>query len=529
MVISINYSQANSALQSGFRSNTQAIQRSLERLSTGKKINHARDNVAASAINTRLESQLRGISAAVRNSQDAFSLAQTGEATLGEMQNHLYRLRELTLQSLNDTISAQDLETVEKEVQDVVQALEGVVSGAQFNQKSLFDGSFQAQKLQLGSSVEESLFVSLQDLRTSFLGRRTVVESTSGVDTSSRLLDGDLFLINGISIRESQASDDQISVVDEENSAIAKAAAINAVSAQTGVTAHVTETRTDAQDTLNTYLGLQTFGSTGAVQNVTLTGSTYIEINKVRIGGFSIQNNDGNKNLVNAINETTDQTGVYAELNQSQELVLIAPDGRNIALDYYGDSNGRDLEAAIGLMSGNDNTEVAAHNGYAYGGGLRLESLYTIDADFGVEVNTVVGDLVGDYQHSNAKLFVADEASALSQLSLGSRSKQNLALKTIDTAIKQLSSQRAFLGGLQSRLESNVNSLHQRYEAVSATVSRVVDTDFAEETSQLTLHQIKLNALASVMQRAPELNEQLVSSLLTNQSSFGNTLFSGDD
>ena len=102
-------------------------------------------------------------------------------------------------------------------------------------------------------------------------------------------------------------------------------------------------------------------------------------------------------------------------------------------------------------MSGNDNTEIAAHDCYAYGGRLRLESLYTIDADFGVEVNTVVGDLVGDYHHSNASLFVADEASALSQLSLISRSKQDLALKTIDTTIKQLSSRRAFLGGLQAR------------------------------------------------------------------------------
>ena len=99
MVTSIQFSQATSAIQSEFRSHTQTIQRSLERLSTGKKINHARDNVAASAINTRLESQLRGISAAVRNSQDAFSLAQTGEATIGEIQNQLYRLRELTLQS----------------------------------------------------------------------------------------------------------------------------------------------------------------------------------------------------------------------------------------------------------------------------------------------------------------------------------------------------------------------------------------------------------------------------------------------
>ena len=513
MVTPINFSQTDSTIQSGWRLHSQQIQQSIERLSSGKKINHASDNVAASAISTRLESQLRGISAAVRNSQDAFSLAQTGESTLGDMQTQIFRLRELTLQALNNTVSDKDLETLEGEMNQIVEAMEGAVTGASFNKKTLFDGTFSAQKVQLGSSVEESLFVSLQDLRTSFLGRRTVVESTSGVDTSGRLLDGDTFTLNGIAINESQASHDRVSSVDAANSAIAKAAAINALSSQTGVKAYVTETRTDGQATLNAYLGLQTFGSTGAVQGVNLTGSTYLEINGVQIGGFTVSDRDRDESLVNSINEITDQTGVYAELNSSQELVLVAPDGRNIALNYYGDGDGKSLEALIGLMSGNDSTDPAANNGYAYGGGLRLESLYTIEANFGVEVNTVVGDLVGDYTHSQSTFFVATEETAISQLSLASRADRVQALKTIDTALEQISSQRAFLGALQARLESSMNSLHQRYDAVSATVGRVMDADFSEETSNLALHQIKLNALASVMQRTPGLQEQLVSLL----------------
>ena len=216
--------------------------------------------------------------------------------------------------------------------------------------------------------------------------------------------------------------------MDNENSAIAKAAAINSLSAETGVKAYATETRTDNQATLNAYVGEQIYGATGAVQSVELTGSTYIQINGVKIGGFTVQDSDNDQELVKAINDVTSETGVSAELNSSQELVLVAPDGRNIALDYYGDANGITLESLIGLKSGNEIADNAAQNGYAYGGGITLESLYTIEIDFGADVNTAVGDLVGDYTHSNLALFGATEDTSLSQLSLSSREGRDLSL-----------------------------------------------------------------------------------------------------
>lgn len=510
---SVNISHVSSPSQSAWRHHQQRIQTSLERLSSGQRINQAADDAAGLAISTRYQSQLRGISAAVRNSQDAFSLMQTGDGAIGEMQSSIYRLRELTIQAMSATMSTQDLETIQGELDSLVTALQQIVDQTDFNQKKLFDGQFKSERFHLGSSVEESVFVSLENLNTSYLGRRTVVESSSGVDTSERLINGDVFTINSVTIRESQASDDLVSSVDNETSAIAKAAAINAVSAETGVIAYATETRTDAQATLNAYVGEQIYGATNAVQSVDLTGSTYIEINGVKVGGFTVQDFDSDQELVKAINEITSETGVYAELNGDGELVLIAPDGRNIALDYYGDANGITLESLIGLKSGNEVADNAAQNGYAYGGGIRLESLYTVEVNFGAEVNTVVGDLVGDYTYSDVALFAANEDSSLSQLSLSSREGRDQALKSIDTALEQLSSQRAFLGGLQSRLESNLNTLQQRYNDISATSSRIADADFAEETSQLTLHQIKRDALIAVMQRRPELDQQMLSLL----------------
>ena len=299
---------------------------------------------------------------------------------------------------------------------------------------------------------------------------------------------------------------------------IAKAAAINAHSVETGVTAYVTETRTDAQSTLNTHLGEQVFGNTSSIQAVSLTGSTYVEINDVKIGGFTVEARDQTGDLVNAINDMTEKTGVYAELDTQSQLVLIAPDGRNIELNYYGDNDGLNLESLIGLKSGNEIADGAANDGTPYGGGVRLESLYTIDADFDVEVNAVLGDLAHDYSHSHRSLFFADDSTALANMSLGSSKLRNRALKTIDTALEQISSQRSFIGGIQARLESNTQTLHQKYESISAAHGRIVDADFAEEISHLTLHRIKLDALASLMQRSPDISTQLLKLLGTDKT-----------
>ena len=342
MIISINPFNTSSRLQNYFRTHTNEIQKSVERLSSGLRINRAADDSAGLSISTRLQSQIKGINTAVRNNLDGFSLAQTGDQSLSEMQGVLQKMRELTVQSLNDTYNQTDRESIQIQVDELKKNLQNLVDQTSFNGKTLFDGTYQSQQLQIGDSVSETLSLSLQNLGNSYLGRRVIVESTSGVDTSSRLLDGDSLTINGVQIRESQISDDQVSLIDQSGSAISKAAAINAQSQETGVKAYVTPTRTDEQGTLNTHLGEQIYGSTGAIQEVALTGSTYMEINGVRISNFTVQDADQDGQLVRAINENTEQTGVYAELSAQQELVLIAPDGRNISCLLYTSPSPRD-------------------------------------------------------------------------------------------------------------------------------------------------------------------------------------------
>ena len=511
MIISINPFNVTPRLQSYFRTHTNEIQTSVERLSSGLRINRAADDSAGLSISTRLQSKIRGINMAVRNNLDGFSLSQTADQALGEMQGVLQKMRELAVQSLNETYNEKDQQTLQIQMDDLKKSLQNIVDQTAFNGRTLFDGTYQAQQLQIGESIEDTLFVSLQNLENTYLGRRTLVESSSGVDTSSRLLDGDTFTLNGISIRESQASDDRVSTIDQAGSAISKAAAMNAHASETGVKAYATATRTDAQTTLNTHLGAQLYGSTGAVQEVELTGSTYMEINGAKIANFTVSSADQDGQLIAAINEQTEYTGVYAEMSENQELVLIAPDGRNIAVNYYGDSDGLNLESLIGLKSGNDTVvDGVANNGYAYGGGIRLESLYTIEADFGIEVNTVVGDLTGDYSHMSDYFFASREESSIQFMSLETQKDRNQTLNTLDVALEQINSQRGFLGGLTSRLESNTQSLQNQYVEISKAYSRIVDADFAEEVSKNVLHQIQLDALSTLLQKSSSFEVQML-------------------
>ena len=515
MALSVNTSYA-AGLNIPLVNQARAMHTTIERLSTGLRINSASDDPTGLTVSTRLQSRLRGVNAAIRNSLNGFSLFQTGEEALAELQNVLIAMRETTVASMSETLGTQDRDTLQLQMSELIKSAQTIVDQSTFNDKFLFDGNYRDQHLQLGESIDESLYVSFQNLNTSYLGRRTVVESSSGVDTSGRLIDGDSFTINGVSIRESQAEDDLVSTAANNASAIAKAAAINASSQETGVFAFVTATRTDAQATLNEHIsepGEQVLGSASAVQSIQLSGSTYIEINGAKISGFMVEDFDYNGNLVNAINDHTDQTGVYAELSNSYELVLVAPDGRNIALNYFGANEGLTLESRIGLKSGNEEGASGpefANGGQAYGGGIRLESLNMIDANFGVEVNAYVGDLVGDYSHDQGYLFASQEENSVKNIAIDTARNRTQALKSIDVALDQLISQRSFMGGFLSRLEHNMNLLQGRFLEVNAAYSRVVDADIADEATKYALQQLQSQALASVAKESQALDVQLL-------------------
>ena len=361
MVINTNVASLNA--QRNITKSQSTLSQSMERLSSGLRINSAKDDAAGSAIVSRLTSQVRGLDQAVRNANDGISLVQTAEGALSESTNILQRMRELAVQSANGTYTSGNRTTLNAETQQLIKELDRISTSTDFNGLNLLDGSASDVKLQIGAEANQTITVSIGKLDASTLGvedtagvgsigrtgdvvadstdsadikaafNSIVTESTTGVTAAASatnvhaLGSGDL-VINGISIDAAVGASDNASAYAKEASAISTAAAINAKSDQTGVTAVVGETRHG--------------GAAMGTAAVTATSGT-IELNGVDItinlgsvaSSSSVADNATNREaIIKAINLKSDQTGVTAVDSGSDNggITLVAADGRNITL-----------------------------------------------------------------------------------------------------------------------------------------------------------------------------------------------------
>ena len=312
---------------------------SLNRLSSGLRINSARDDAAGLAISTRFTAQVRGLGVAIRNAGDGISVAQTAEGALGAMTDSLQRIRELALQSANATNSDSDRQALNAETQQLIDELGRIADETNFNGRKLLDGSFQSS-VQIGTAKGEVVEFGVSEVSVDRLGGG-IGSGISARGTDSALGNGDL-LINGTAIGPSAAADDTASVANAGASAIAKAAAINRFSDETGV---------EAQVNTNTVAGsAQTAAATSGT--ITLNGVD------IAISTGADSNSSNRAAVVNAINAKADETGVTAidTGNDTLGVVLEAEDGRNITLTD--DATGDLTEASTGLQFTADGTET---------------------------------------------------------------------------------------------------------------------------------------------------------------------------
>src|SRR5690606_15331656 len=327
----INTNIASINAQRNLDKSQSANQQALQRLSSGLRINSAKDDAAGMAISTRFTSQIKGLNVAVRNAGDGIALAQTAEGALGTMNNNLQRIRELAVQSANATNSDVDREALQAEVDQLVAEITRTADETDFNGRKLLDGSFTAT-FQIGANAGQTLDVSIAELTAEKLGA-SKQSGVSAIGADKALANGDL-VINGVSIGPSSSADDTASTVVADASAIAKAAAINKKSAETGVTAFVNNNVVNGS--------IMATGTASETAELTLNG--------VKIDLQSTANaNDVDKaatrtSVIAAINAVSGQTGVVAsDGGNDNGVILTAADGRNIVLQT--DTAGGDLSA----------------------------------------------------------------------------------------------------------------------------------------------------------------------------------------
>jgi len=345
-VINTNIASLNA--QRNLNTSQSANQTAMERLSSGLRINSAADDAAGLAISTRFTSQINGLTVATRNANDGISLVQTAEGALSSINENLQRIRELAVQSSNATNSDVDREALQAEVDQLVAEIGRTAEDTDFNGSSLLDGSFSAT-FQVGANAGQTVDVSISELTAEKLGSSDQ-SGVSAQGVGAGLENGDLN-INGVAVGASIAGDDDLSYANKEMSAISKAAAINEISDETGVTATVDE---------NVMVGSDMSEATTAAASATVTVNG-VDISIQGTANSTEAEKSGTRNsVVAAINAKSDQTGVTAsDGGESGGVVLTAADGRNITLE----STTADL-SVYGLAD-SDTGATTAENSYA--------------------------------------------------------------------------------------------------------------------------------------------------------------------
>ncbi len=463
MAQTINTNIASLTAQRNLNMSQSSLTTSLQRLSSGLRINSAKDDAAGLAISERFTAQIRGLGQAARNANDGISLAQTAEGSLKEVSNNLQRIRELSVQSANATNSASDRAALQTEVAELVAEIDRVALQTTFNGTKLLDGTFSNKSFQVGANAGETINVSsIASARTTDLGA-ALSATITGTAVTGALTSGDL-LINGV----------DVGAVAGDAKTIA--AQINSLSG-TNVTASVNS--------------LTVAGS--SMTAAALTGT--VTINGVQTASFSTTTSTSvsRANTVTAINAISAATGVTAVDTGADTtgVQLVAVDGRNITSSFS-----TITAASSGLGAANTYRSTVTLSSTS-ASGIALTGASEASAGF-TDNQTQAATLTG---------------VAVANIDVTSVQGANDALSSIDAALQTINSSRATLGAVQNRFESVVSSLGERSENLSAARSRIRDADFAMETANLTRGQILQQAGTAMLAQANQLPQNVLTLL----------------
>ena len=559
----INTNLSAVAAQNSLRTSALNQTTAMERLSSGIRINSAKDDAAGLAISTRMTANIRGLNAAIRNANDGISLTQTAEGSLASIGDNLQRIRELAVQSANTGNNDSDRGALNTEARQLISEIDRIANNSQFNGIKLLDGSFQNQSLQVGAGndANDRIAISIGSAKVSALGIGSnssyskVLNAGTNVPTTALAL-GDLSINNS---QIGASASDGISYRNADGSALAKAAAINAASGLTSVTATVGQT---------TVAGVAPTSSSSEIA----AGEVFI--NGVDIGkiGAAVGAVDRGTQVSAAINAKSSQTGVTAVSDTSTGVVtLTAVDGRNITVSATANGGARSglsstytstlvtsaattaiaagslvingvnigavtnlatataqaesMAAAINALTTSTGVSAAAADGIltlniSSGEARGIEISGAGAAQFGMTARNSTTTAAIQLSTQGDKGIVLGGASGMTStgqtqtgyspsvlmstggVDLSTANGSQAALTVLDKAINTITDSRASMGAYQNRLTASVANLETTSMNLQASRSRILDTDYAKETTNLAKSQIIQQAATAMLAQA---------------------------
>ena len=491
MASTINTNISSLTAQRNLGTSQASLNTSIQRLSSGLRINSAKDDAAGLAISERFTSQIRGLNQAVRNANDGISLSQVAEGALAGSGNILQRVRELSVQSANATNSASDRKAIQAEVGQLLSELDRIAGTTEFNGQKLLDGSFGSATFQVGANANQTITATTGNFRTANYGvnlnESTATVATTGSTAGSAGAASGTVTIAGLQTKTIN--------VAASGTAADIASAVNAAADTTGVTAvarNVSELK---------------FGATGSF-SLALKGDNATATNIT----FNVTANNtpaGLADAMKAINDSASQTGITAKLNANSDgLVLTNDGGKDINI-----ANAAASAGSITLAS-QDAGQTLSSGTLAFTAATSAGTGVTVASRGTVEYSSDKGYTVaGTTDTMGASSAAASTQKAVNTIDVSTVDGATRALKIIDSALAAVNGQRASFGALQSRFETSIANLNTSSENMSASRSRIQDADFASETANLSRAQILQQAGTAMVAQANQIPQGVLSLL----------------
>lgn len=488
-VINTNIMSLNA--QRNLNTSADSLSTSLQRLSSGLRINSAKDDAAGLAISERFTAQIRGQDQARRNANDGISLAQTSEGALQSAGDILQRIRELAVQSSNATNSASDRQALNAEVNQLTQELDRIAKSTEFNGQKLLDGSFGTATFQVGANAGQTIQATTANFSTNQYGNYRI-GSTIAPDTGGK---GDL--TPGTPTADAQPSSAKLAPSRVVGGAITISSATGSatVTVSSGDSAKKTAELINAQ--ANT-TGVKASAKTEVDVTSLAAGTTYkFDVTSDNTSpvtvSFTIGANvdkDGLASAVNSFNDLAAKTGVTARVNDTGDgITLLNPNGENITI--------------ANAASGSATADIAG-TPTATGATAIATGQLTLDSEKSFSITAA----------NNTDFFTqtsaAGQLQTVSNMDVSSFDASQRTLAIVDSALSTANGQRAKFGALQARFESTIANLQVSAENMSASRSRIRDADFAAETANLTRAQILQQAGTAMLAQANQIPQNVL-------------------
>jgi flagellin len=484
--------------------------KSMEKLSSGLRINKAGDDAAGLAISEKMRGQIRGLDMASKNAQDGISFIQTAEGALNETHSILQRMRELAVQSSNDTNTDADRVELQKEVDQLAEEITRIANNTEFNTKSLLNGAVddngeKAATFHIGANSGQNISLNIKAMDASSLGvardATTITSTVNGTEVSNVDFDDTL----GAGIVDSA----NISFNSADNSGVNSTVTVKAASAAT--------------DTITIDTGVAGVAGDSLTINLTQAGDDNLAVTDGGSGTINIAladttaGNNSAANIQTAIRALGTINGVdlsNATVTAGGNWDTAATDtGETGAVSFSGGADANAAETIITLTDGGSNTQTitvadsatkvsvtsGAFSGLSFEAG-DVTNLSSGSDSIDVSIGTVA---------ATAATFASGEktgdAVAKAGIDISSQSSADTAITAINDAIETVSAERSKLGAVQNRLDHTINNLGTSSENLTAAESRIRDVDMAKEMMEQTKNSILSQAAQAMLAQSNQM------------------------